>query len=142
MVVVLPAPFGPRNPRISPGLTEKPIPSTAARWPYTLVSPLTSIMTFPAVACRARVARITLAKDRRKSHKLTVHEGGVPYLHPILVSTRRGWSASGADGGGARTTRLGSDLGKVAGADGVQHHHLLVGHREPVRRVVAELEKR
>ena len=44
MVVVFPAPFGPRNPRISPWLTEKPMPSTAARSPYLLVTPATSIM--------------------------------------------------------------------------------------------------
>src|SRR3989304_6302774 len=44
MVVVLPAPFGPRKPRISPFSTRNEIPSTAVARPYLLVRPSTSIM--------------------------------------------------------------------------------------------------
>ena len=44
MVVVLPAPFGPRKPRISPFSTRKLMPSTAVWRPYRLVSFSTSII--------------------------------------------------------------------------------------------------
>src|SRR5437879_7198727 len=42
-VVVLPAPLGPSNPRISRSLTRKEMPSTATRLPYRLRSPSTTI---------------------------------------------------------------------------------------------------
>src|SRR4051812_16631311 len=42
-VVVLPAPFGPRNPVTRPGSTVKDRSLTAARSPYRLVSPETTI---------------------------------------------------------------------------------------------------
>src|SRR6266571_3964906 len=42
-VVVLPAPFGPSNPKISRCLTRKAMPSTATRLPYRLRSPSTTI---------------------------------------------------------------------------------------------------
>src|SRR6266576_7350171 len=42
-VVVLPAPFGPSNPKISRSLTRKEMPSTATRLPYRLRSPSTTI---------------------------------------------------------------------------------------------------
>src|SRR5438270_12606515 len=44
MVVVLPAPLGPRKPWISPAGTERLTPSTAVKDPYVLTSPSTSIM--------------------------------------------------------------------------------------------------
>src|SRR5207249_4435005 len=44
MVVVLPAPFGPRKPRISPGFTEKVRSRTAVLSAYALVRCWTSIM--------------------------------------------------------------------------------------------------
>src|SRR6266850_3563844 len=44
MVVVLPAPFGPRKPWISPGSTERLTPSTAVKEPYFLTSASTAIM--------------------------------------------------------------------------------------------------
>ena len=44
MVVVLPAPFGPRKPRISPFSTRKETPSTAVARPYLLVRLSTSII--------------------------------------------------------------------------------------------------
>src|SRR6185437_14397418 len=43
-VVVLPAPFGPRNPVTRPGWTVKSNPRTAATEPKVLVSPRTSIV--------------------------------------------------------------------------------------------------
>ena len=43
MVVVLPAPFGPRKPKISPAPTEKPMPRTASTSPYFLARSSTSI---------------------------------------------------------------------------------------------------
>ena len=42
-VVVLPAPFGPRNPNTSPALTVKEMPSTAVNDLNRRTSPLTSI---------------------------------------------------------------------------------------------------
>src|SRR6516165_12807139 len=44
MVVVLPAPFGPRNPVILPGSTVKDSWSTASLSPYRLVRPRASII--------------------------------------------------------------------------------------------------
>src|SRR5258708_6398447 len=44
MVVVFPAPLGPRKPRISPSFTEKFRPSIATRSRYLLVRFLTSII--------------------------------------------------------------------------------------------------
>jgi hypothetical protein len=49
MVVVLPAPFGPRNPVTVPGWQTKLTLSTAVKSPYFLVSPSTLIM---RQACR------------------------------------------------------------------------------------------
>ena len=43
MVVVLPLPFGPRKPRISPRRTDSDTPSTTVRSPKRLVSPRTSM---------------------------------------------------------------------------------------------------
>src|SRR5438874_10944944 len=42
-VVVLPAPLGPSNPKISRSLTRKEMPSTATRLPYRLRSPSTTV---------------------------------------------------------------------------------------------------
>src|SRR6185369_14941493 len=49
MVVVLPAPFGPRKPRISPLCTLNETLSTAVRGPYRLVRFSTSIMALSLV---------------------------------------------------------------------------------------------
>jgi hypothetical protein len=48
--VVLPAPFGPRSPKTSPGLTEKVKAFTATKDPNVLVKPLTSITCFSGCA--------------------------------------------------------------------------------------------
>ena len=59
MVVVLPAPFGPRKPWISPGATERLTPSTAVKEPYFLTSASTAIIAVRTAAtssgsrCRA-----------------------------------------------------------------------------------------
>src|SRR5207245_3868174 len=44
MVVVLPAPLGPRKPWISPGSTERLTPSTAVKEPYDLTTDATALM--------------------------------------------------------------------------------------------------
>src|SRR6202012_5352764 len=49
MVVDLPAPFGPRKPKVSPAATSKLIPRTASISPYFLVSSLTEIAGVPFV---------------------------------------------------------------------------------------------
>jgi hypothetical protein len=48
-VVVLPAPFGPRNPVSTPGSTSKVSALTAVTAPYRLVSPRTAIVPFTSV---------------------------------------------------------------------------------------------
>ena len=42
-IVVFPAPFGPRTPKISPWRTSRSIPSTARNWPKLLTRPTASI---------------------------------------------------------------------------------------------------
>ena len=54
MVVVLPAPLGPRNPVTRPGRTVKLSPSTAVTGPKRLVSPSASISTGRAAGRAAR----------------------------------------------------------------------------------------
>src|SRR5438046_1879452 len=56
MVVVLPAPFGPRKPRISPFSTRKEMSSTAVNGPYRLVRCSTSIIC--AVPRRVEIRRM------------------------------------------------------------------------------------
>ena len=43
MKVVLPAPFGPRNPKHSPGAIERSMPCTPTARPYSLVRATASI---------------------------------------------------------------------------------------------------
>src|SRR5262249_17832678 len=49
IVVVFPAPLGPRNPNSSPGSTENEMPSTAVNSPNRLTSPSTSTAFVPFV---------------------------------------------------------------------------------------------
>ena len=55
MVVLLPAPFGPRNPVTLPGSTANVRLSTASLSPYLLVRPRTSIIKIPFVPLSARI---------------------------------------------------------------------------------------
>src|SRR6266542_6305951 len=48
IVVVLPAPFGPRNPNVSPRRTSKSTPPTASIWTYRLARPRTAMIGSPA----------------------------------------------------------------------------------------------
>src|SRR5271157_2190425 len=58
MVVVLPAPLGPKRPKTLPRSTLKETLSSAAMLPYCLVNPVTSIMIRRALARRlSRIAR-------------------------------------------------------------------------------------
>ena len=52
--VVLPAPFGPRTPRISPRRIVRSTPSTAARPPNFFVMPVATRMGSPGIARRGR----------------------------------------------------------------------------------------
>ena len=78
MVVVLPAPFGPRNPKISPAPTEKPIPRTASTSPYVLVRSSTS-MTARHAEVRIRRRRIgggaAVAGGRSAWARAATHDG-------------------------------------------------------------------
>src|SRR5689334_6994875 len=62
MVVVLPAPLGPRKPWISPGSTERLTPSTAVNDPYLLTSASTAIM--PSGGLGPAVGAAVPARDR------------------------------------------------------------------------------
>src|SRR5262245_50185906 len=65
MVVVLPAPFGPRKPWISPGSTSRLTPSTAVKRPYFLTSSSTRIIGAsppPWLRPAARTARVVAGK--------------------------------------------------------------------------------
>ena len=61
IVVVLPAPFGPSSPYVSPAAIENPTPSTATRSPYDLRSPshssTTSVPMGVTLTVRASSAR-------------------------------------------------------------------------------------
>src|SRR4051812_48923127 len=66
-LVVLPAPFGPRSPTISPGLTENDTPFTTFPRPYTFSSPLTSSSRWrPPRACADRGIPRRGAGDARR----------------------------------------------------------------------------
>src|SRR5437867_2679826 len=89
MVEVLPAPLGPRNPAISPLLTEKLIPATAARWPYIFVSPATSIMT-PLGGRAATLERpVTIAEVPWKTQSVPTDKRALPYRVALRLSRRR-----------------------------------------------------
>src|SRR5688572_7189794 len=67
MLVVLPAPLGPRNPWISPGATSRLTPSTAVNEPYFLTRPSTWIMGSgrglrPAPAARLAAREVDLGR--------------------------------------------------------------------------------
>src|SRR6266705_2789883 len=66
MVVDLPAPFGPRKPKVSPVDTSKSMPRTASISPYLLVSALTEI------------AGVTLASPPPRPHRLSRGYGTAP----------------------------------------------------------------
>src|SRR5437660_12899399 len=76
--VLLPAPFGPRNPMISPGRTAKVTLSTASVGPYHRVAPSTEI---PPLSERAAAAR-----PRRGL-------GGAGPTRPIWSSPETRWEA-------------------------------------------------
>lgn len=77
MVVVLPAPFGPRNPVTCPGRTVKERWSTAVLSPYRLVSSLTSI-TRATVPVRGRGAHRPVGGPRRRR---SAPVGCIPWAH-------------------------------------------------------------
>ncbi len=88
-VVVLPAPFGPRNPKTSPARTLSVSPSTPTTAPYILVSPLSS-MAYPVPmepVCRrpqARAPRTTVPEASGKEDAL-------------LLRIRRTWAPAVAE---------------------------------------------
>src|SRR6266849_5454212 len=73
IVVVLPAPFGPRKPWISPGATSRLTPSTAVKPPYFLTRFSTRIIALPR---RPRPAAPTPAIPARKRNVHRPHVGG------------------------------------------------------------------
>src|SRR5436309_2181913 len=75
IVVVLPAPFGPRKPWISPGATSRLTPSTAVKAPYFLTRFSTRIITLPR---RPRPAAPALAIPARERDVHRPHIGRGP----------------------------------------------------------------
>src|SRR5580700_7926567 len=72
MVVVLPAPFGPRMPVTAPGAALSVSPSTAVVWPYRLTSPPIST----AGTCGTVLTDASLRRQQRPQR------GGVDDLRP------------------------------------------------------------
>src|SRR5438105_15426138 len=72
MVVVLPAPFGPRMPVTAPGAALSVSPSTAVVWPYRLTSPPIST----AGTCG------TVLTDASLRRQQPAQRGGVDDLRP------------------------------------------------------------
>ena len=93
IAVVFPAPFAPRNPKISPRFTRKEIWSTAVKWPKHLVNWSTSMAkSFPActsVRSRPGGQRIWLKRCRIRSGT------SIPCISPSLIKAIRShWRAS------------------------------------------------
>src|SRR3979411_3239554 len=68
-VVVFPAPFAPRNPRISPRPTWKLTPSTARTTPKRLTRALASIALRPSVAVGNITGRVPVEKSHSRRLK-------------------------------------------------------------------------
>src|SRR5688572_17583828 len=85
-VVVLPAPLGPRRPKISPSDTENEIPSTAVRSPYFFTRLRTSMM-FPILLPsglslhRARDSRRHVHRPATHPHTRTPAHPNHPHTH-------------------------------------------------------------
>src|SRR6266850_6813296 len=79
IVVVFPAPFGPRNPTISPRPTAKEMPRTASTVPNVLVSSRTSI-----IACMATTGQVLgrcageVKPEDAPRRSVGAREGGLP----------------------------------------------------------------
>src|SRR6516225_10161971 len=83
MVVVLPAPFGPRMPVTSPRAALSVSPSTAVVWPYRLTSPpiwtagaCGSVLTDASLRCGSLAAGAVLVLDYERATPVTagIHE--------------------------------------------------------------------
>src|SRR5512136_2476500 len=109
MVVVLPAPFGPRSPTTSPRGMEKVRSSTAARSRKRLVRPLTSIIralrTPPADPADNRASRRGLSRkgavvgSARPEAAEEPDERGGPEVRRVVGGGRREGSPGGRAGG-------------------------------------------
>src|SRR4051812_5213589 len=69
IVVVFPAPLGPRNPKTSPGSTENETPRTASTSPNVLRSSLTSIIHCKSTATATNVQSTLLMEGLRERKK-------------------------------------------------------------------------
>src|SRR4029077_5700669 len=96
MVVVLPAPFGPRKPRISPRSTVKLMSSTAVTGPYRLVRCCTSITGVPPPAPGSQGLEQT--KSIRKPIDYTFTSGESDARSGFSVGKEVGIDVIGDDG--------------------------------------------
>src|SRR5262249_10564189 len=112
MVVVLPAPLGPRKPNTSPGATSKSMPRTASFSPYALCSPCTRIAASVVIPVRDRrdASKADLSSlpderyaDRRdRGDEVRRHLGGRHRgAQARRQADRRGPRAGSSGGGGA-----------------------------------------
>src|SRR6476646_5027625 len=119
MVVVLPAPFGPRKPWISPGATDRLTPSTAVKDPYFLTSVSTAIMGSgrlrPAMGRAVALGQGEIEGPHvlgRPPHE----QGSGALLHRHLEDAHLRVTDGGEDGGLAIQTAAGeADVGGVRG---------------------------
>src|SRR5262245_31968576 len=84
IVVVLPAPFAPRNPYIWPSGTSNEIPSSAVTGPNRLTSlSRTSAMAPSMLAAPAQTDQVPIGPKRRVRFREPRHAvGGLPAAHP------------------------------------------------------------
>src|SRR3990170_2239013 len=135
MVVVLPAPLGPRNPKISPRCTPNVTPSTAVKVPNRLVSLSTSMTGAPSriAGARCRPSRFS-RRGRTRDFLGAGHQGNKDVLQRGLALGRR----AGEQRGGEFRVRRGQDAPaghegharapfrfiQIRGGD--QHRHALI----------------
>src|SRR3712207_178975 len=117
MVVDLPAPFGPRNPKTAPAPTSNEIPSTAVNFPYRLTSPSTPTTFTAAPACShctaatSRTRRLFPFHLRHRRHAVEQERHEVRVL-ATGIQRRPGTGESGHGGANAPCRRRGGFSGR------------------------------
>src|ERR1700730_8072400 len=96
IVVVFPAPFGPRKPKVSPRTTSKAMPRTASTSPYRLVRPET-VITAPGplplrpVSVATAAASLASSTPRLAALSAVLPAGSVAWVvHGLRVLVIRG----------------------------------------------------
>src|SRR5215472_5864721 len=147
IVVDLPAPFGPRKPKVSPGRTSKPMPRTASSSPYRLTRSLTTITGSVMFQYPLGLSSRSPPGHRNRCPGVRLRSwragGSLPGLRGVLGAivgaipgrlAGLGWLVLGEDAV-HRPPRLdehATGLGQLAGRSGAAHlhdgHHHLADH--------------